>query len=256
MEMDEKNQPIFNERVKEIIKELSKGRTREELASEFGFKNYKTLDCYMRRKHFTWDKINKNYVPKVQKSKAKEVQYINGKVERIIQLVKENEGDVRECAKKMGFQDHKQLASYMASKGYTWDTEKGCYTRSNLQIEEAVVQSKESIIEKEEEIQLKPNSIEGLDRYLPLLRKLEANYEQLEELLTNKHLSSGQIPTFTIPGVSGTKTVQMINSLNVLIQEFAVQKNISQRRVFEVALIEFFQKYGFKREIDSLLKSY
>lgn len=37
--------------------------------------------------------------------------------------------------------------------------------------------------------------------------------------------------------------------------EFSKEKNISQREVVEGALIEYLQKYGFKREIETLLKN-
>ena len=40
-----------------------------------------------------------------------------------------------------------------------------------------------------------------------------------------------------------------------LAAEFAKEKNISQREVVEGALIEYLQKYGFKREIKTLLSN-
>ena len=37
--------------------------------------------------------------------------------------------------------------------------------------------------------------------------------------------------------------------------EFSKEKNVTQRDVMEGALIEYLQKYGFKREIETLLKN-
>jgi hypothetical protein len=41
-----------------------------------------------------------------------------------------------------------------------------------------------------------------------------------------------------------------------LAEEFSKEKNVTQREIMEAALIEFLQKYGFKREINSLLKNW
>jgi hypothetical protein len=48
------NKPIYNAKV-EKIRELLKFKTRDEVAEELGYKNYKSLDQYMRRKNFTFD---------------------------------------------------------------------------------------------------------------------------------------------------------------------------------------------------------
>ena len=40
-----------------------------------------------------------------------------------------------------------------------------------------------------------------------------------------------------------------------LTAEFSQEKNVTQREIVEAALIEFLQKYGYKNEIDALLKN-
>ena len=47
--------------------------------------------------------------------------------------------------------------------------------------------------------------------------------------------------------------VHMPNTLDNLVKEYAREKNISQRDIFQVALIDFFRRYGYEREIDTLL---
>jgi hypothetical protein len=47
----------------------------------------------------------------------------------------------------------------------------------------------------------------------------------------------------------------MSDSLQDLAVEFCNQRNIKQRELFEVALIEFFKRYGYEYEIESLLRA-
>jgi hypothetical protein len=39
------------------------------------------------------------------------------------------------------------------------------------------------------------------------------------------------------------------------VRDFSKEKKISQREIFEVALVEFFRRYGYEREIETLLGS-
>jgi histidyl-tRNA synthetase len=39
-----------------------------------------------------------------------------------------------------------------------------------------------------------------------------------------------------------------------LMKEFCKSKNIKQKEVLEVALVEFFKRYGYQREIDKILE--
>lgn len=82
---------------------------------------------------------------------------------------------------------------------------------------------------------------------------LKANELRLLNLL-QPYGSGGQIPQYTIPGVAKTKTVQMIHSLDQMVTDFAKEKNMTQRDVFEVALIEFFKRFGYERQVEVLLK--
>lgn len=64
MSMPEDQKPIYDERVNYILRSLTAGVTREELAKEFKHNDYRTLDMYMRRRNFKWDREKKTYVPK------------------------------------------------------------------------------------------------------------------------------------------------------------------------------------------------
>jgi hypothetical protein len=48
----------------------------------------------------------------------------------------------------------------------------------------------------------------------------------------------------------------MVSTLDQLTRAYSQEKNITQREIFQVALIEFFKKYGYSREIDALLNRY
>lgn len=65
-----------------------------------------------------------------------------------------------------------------------------------------------------------------------------------------------QIPRFTLQGFLVSKSVRMTNTLEQIVGEFSKEKNILQREVFEVALIDFFKKCGYKREVDTFLEQY
>lgn len=44
-----------------------------------------------------------------------------------------------------------------------------------------------------------------------------------------------------------------MNTIEQLVVDFSKEKNISQRELFEVALIEFFRRYGYEQEVERLL---
>ena len=47
----------------------------------------------------------------------------------------------------------------------------------------------------------------------------------------------------------------MSDTVAKLAAEFSREKNITQREVMEAALVEYLQKYGFKQEVEALLKN-
>jgi len=53
-----------------------------------------------------------------------------------------------------------------------------------------------------------------------------------------------EIPRYFITGGYGTKAVRMNLVLDHMITAFSKEKNISQREIVEIAIVEFFLKYG------------
>lgn len=198
-----------------IIQSLSEGTTREQLAKEFGHKDYRSLDMYMRRRGYTWDTELQNYIireSKVKSNEFKDTEVQSGKVAEIINLF--NQGlDAKNVAEQTFFPSHHALAEYMKQKGYEWNHEIKNYVKK-VGVENST-KEESSII---------------------------TNTVQIE-----------QIPRYLIPGIIKNKNVTMSHLLDQLLADYSREKNITQREIVEVALIEFFQKYGYVHEVKALL---
>lgn len=246
---------LEDERVQEILQGLTQGRTRDELAEEFGHKNYKTLDMYMRRRDFEWDSDKGIYKLAIEKAPTAVID--TSKAYRIIQLIEQQEEpDLQRIAQLIGFDSYKALAAYMGANHYSWSSEKNNYVKQVV-VEESSPQLAPKI-PSEPSVSTLPilttkTEVEGLEEYLPILKMLKNNELRLMNLL-QPYGVGGQIPRYTIPGVAKTKTVQMIHSLDQMVTDFAKEKNMTQRDVFEVALIDFFKQYGYERQMEVLLK--
>ncbi|MEK4712029.1 hypothetical protein [Sporosarcina sp. FSL K6-5500] len=252
------NQAVLNvledDRVQEILTGLVSGRTREELSNEFNHKTYKTLDIYMRRKGFTWDADQQNYALKQEETALQSSHVDMSRASRILQLLKDNAGNAKIVAAQLGFSNHKELATYMLGRGYSWDSEENTYVKK-AHLEASVVP--ESIAEDEvkldAETAVTTEEMYLLAEYLPLLKMLKQNESKLVDIL-KPYGSLGSIPRYMIPGIAKTKTVQMVHSLDQMVVEFANEKSMTQRDVFEVALIDFFKNYGYQQQMEQLLK--
>lgn len=257
MAMPDDKKPVYNKRVNEVLQGLAEGRSREELAVAFGHKNYKSLDMYMRRKKFIWDRFRQTYVPefsRLDKETFQAGRVPSGKVAHVLSFFEKEDADPRSIAKQLGFSDHRELANYMKGKGYEWSSEQKNYVRKRGPMEEiGVIDGEKAILLSEEtgngHWEVKDND---LTRFLPLLELLERNKEKLFRLILPSP-TGAKLPRYMVPGILTSKTIHIPNTLDNLVKEFAKEKNISQRDVFEVALIDFFRRYGYEREVDTLL---
>ncbi|MPL69519.1 hypothetical protein SDC9_15264 [bioreactor metagenome] len=237
----------YSAKVNKVI-EMLKFYTRDEVAIELGYKNYKSLDIYMRRKNFRFDMKKQQYVPletRVAKLDRDPKNYAPTKVVSIIAGFEEAYADPMLIAKQEGFRDHKEMARYMANKGYEWNTYKNNYVKTVGKVEET------KVIEETVTTQSPPGNIE---EYLPFLRFLYEKRDDIYQQLSGTK-EDGKIPRYVVPGIVRTKAIYMSDMIAKLTAEFSKEKNVTQREIVEVALIEFLQKYGFKREIETLLKN-
>jgi hypothetical protein len=244
------NKPIYDTRVRKII-ELLKFMTRDEAAQKLGYKNYRSLDMYMRRKNFKYDSESGQYVPKeniADKLKKDPKSYAPTKVASIITAFEKANADPMMIAKQEGFKDHKEMAEYMAKRGYEWNAYKGNYVKTIGKVEEKTA---DEVIEETEKTQSLPNDI---DEYIPFIRFLYEKRDDIYQLLSGTK-EDGTIPRYVVPGLVRTKAIYMSDMVAKLTAEFSKEKNITQREVMEGALIEYLKKYGYKREVDVLLKN-
>ena len=64
-------EPVFDRQVDKILGMLEDGTDRVEIAEKLGYKNPMSLDNYMRRRNFSWDSRQKNFVPAAERYSGK-----------------------------------------------------------------------------------------------------------------------------------------------------------------------------------------
>ncbi|WP_332310149.1 hypothetical protein [Brevibacillus parabrevis] len=260
-------EPLYDERAKDILRGLTEGKTRDELAQELGHKNYKTLDIYMRRRNFTWDRQKKTYVPMYTQKKNESYDWendVSSKAMTIISHFQKKQGDSRSIARKLGFSDHREMASYMRAKGYHWSSEAENYVKAYGKVSgyDEACHGRESehqntAFEPVHEVASSGKFSEEkkiVDPYLPLLEMLERNKQKLIDLIVPDG-GLGKVPRYVVPGIFVTKSVHMTNTLDQMVREYSKEKNISQRDIFTVALIDFFRRYGYESQVNGLLEN-
>lgn len=252
-----------------ILKNLLLGKTRDELALELNHKNYRTIDMYMRRRGYIWDSDKQIYVKKSENFSKDDFNPATSKCEKIISMFSSGM-EPMEVAKKMGMKDHKVMANYMSSKGYVWNSDKQNYvfqkgiksTTEKEEDSETYLNFNEitNLCSSESNIDNKNSEISE-DSFKTLFEKLQNLYPMLEMINKNKDklvqilaINKNTIPRYAVGGITITKSLCMSHTLAELVKDFSAEKNISQREIFEVSIIEFLQKYGYESEVKSLFR--
>lgn len=249
----------MNDRVKEILRYFSEGNDKRQVAKHLGYKDYKGVHNYMVRYGYIWDKEAKTYVNSEDKTTIAKVLRMQdtlptGRVATVIAEFAKGK-DSREIAKQLHFQSTKDMADYMRTKGYVWDTEERNYKKAKEETIDIITEAQQRGKEEEEKETEKEISEHGLlNKYGELLKLLDRNKEKLKVIL-DTDTEQGKIPRYTLSGINVTKSVHMVTNLDQLTRAYSEEKNIPQREIFQVALIEFFRKYGYRGEIDALLNS-
>ena len=241
---------VYDPKVNKIL-EMLKFQTRDEVAQELKYKSWKSLDMYMRRKNFRYDAKNGQYLPSLPKTEKLDrdpKNYAPAKIVSIITGFEAEQADPKDIAKQEGFKDHIEMAEYMKKKGYEWNVYRNNYLKIVGKIEdEETTKVKSQRISGEKEI-------ENIDEYLPFIRFLYEKRDDIYQILSGVK-EDGKIPRYAVPGLVRTKAIYMSDMVAKLAAEFSREKNLTQREIMEAALIEYLQKYGFKSEIDMLLKN-
>jgi len=189
------------------------------------------------------------------------IETMDNQVAKILALINKGE-NTREIAKRLNFDSHRDMALFMKSKGYVWDENKNTYflgaTNKKVQ-KNNINQTKQ--VKKEDEQNIKSQAVNNnavgmqnyAEKYMELLEYLDQRKDQLGELFEEAE-NIARLPRYTVSGIHITKSVHMVYELDQLVREFSKEKNISQREIFEIALINFFKRYGYKDRIEAVLQ--
>jgi len=166
---------------------------------------------------------------------------------RIIDAFDGENPDPKGIAQKEGFENHREMAEYMKTKGFEWNVYKNNYVKIVGFQEEA--EPLEAFNDKDE-----AKKETAIDEFLPFIRFLYDRREKVYQLL-NGVKEDGKIPRYAIPGMARTKAIYMSDKVASVMGEFSREKNVTQREIVEAALVEYLQKYGFKQEVEMLLQN-
>lgn len=236
-----------------LLEAIASGEPREALAQRLGYRSVKSMDSFLRRRDYVWDRYQQCYV---EKPSSKVPTGVLGdlplqppeRVARVIALWKAPGAEAKSVAKQSGFSDHREMAKYMATHGYSWSSQENNYIKTGS----ASDQGEKSLVSNPPKLdQTVLNEPASFSNYESLLNWLSTHQEALQSMVS---LSGDPqfLPRYLVPGVLVTKSIHMSHLLDQLARDYSSIKHVSQREIFEVALIEFFQRHGFHQEIRRL----
>ncbi|ARD48846.1 hypothetical protein [Sporosarcina sp. P33] len=233
-----------DEKVQQVLTMLADGKSREEVGEYYG-QNFSSVDMYMRRRGFRWDKENATFVLKEKESStslSQKVKTLNTKAAQIIRMLDVKHPNIRQVASKQGFESVEAMGEYMKSQGYIWDHEIENYCEDPASNKGAGSSSAALLI---------PSGSTGPLDESNLLPFLLAHQERLMDLLQSGH--DGKVPTYTFKGTKVQKTLGIASSVDTLMSDYSKEFNITQRAILETALAEFFQKYGYDEQLQQVI---
>ena len=256
------------EKINHVIDGIDQGKHVDQIAEEIGYKNYKSLDMFMRREGYTKERRSGNYLPKnghgiILNQMAKSKVSVSSKALEIIKFFQKQEYSAKRIAHEAGFENAKEMAQYMKSKGFEWDPDEQNYTRrfgeqdggGDVDVEMEPAEPEAEGRDRLETVQVKEREHAIPYEYLALLEYLDERKESLFELMDKKEVDDqATMPRYVVPGIFITKSIHISNQIDQMVRDFSADKNIPQREVFEIALIEFFRNHGFEKEVQTMLK--
>ena len=251
MSVVEEKMPVYDDRVNYILRSLAAGISREDLAKELKHKDYRSLDMYMRRKNFTWSREEQNYKPvttRLSKDKLNDIETHTGRASQVIKAF-DVEKDPKAVAQQLGFKDHKELAQYMAKRGYVWNGKEENYVRKVGIEKEDKLKDVEALYNKNDDKKGKQQSKRPLGIDEDLLLLVNNLYQKVN---FDENPIVDRVPRYIIKGIAKNKTVPISHLLHQLIESYGEERHISHREIIEVALIDFFRHYGYKYEVEFL----
>jgi hypothetical protein len=249
-------------RIRFIFEQLAEGKSREEIAQSLGYKDIKGMNQFLRRRHFAWNATLRTYEMSPKYSGAERNPYprpIPARAAQVIAHFRQVTADPKQIARRLNFTDHREMAQYMRECGFVWSSEQHNYIFDD---KDAKIRDHASTQERTTEEQGGVVGVEGSgmtqpyvnwEKYIPVLEILYADQDKLVTLLNGTLASSSVVPRYPVTGAYGIKSISMATGLDQLVKDFSREKNIPQRQIFEVALVDFFKRYGYGKEVDMLL---
>lgn len=229
---------------KDILAALAEGLSRKEIAKRYGHIDIRTIDNYMRSQGYCWHKPSESY-RKLRTTTNGFNSSIETK-EKVIEIIEcfSKGMESKEIAKRFAFSNTRELATYMKKQGFEWNTEQLNY------VPKSITSEVEPILKTDTATTLETlNSVE-----LDFLQELLTYRDVLLPMLRVKKSLTPAFPFYQLQGITHSKSVQITTSLDELIRTFCREKKMSQKQVFEIALIEFLQKYGYEHELSTILQ--
>lgn len=247
------NDPVFDRQANQILEMLEQGMSKSDIAKTLGYNNPLSIDNYMRRRNFSWDSRERNFVPAAERYSAKAKNNITpfrgtSKADVIISLFDQGELNVKEIARQVGFETNKEMTKFMKNKGYLWDPIEGNYVQgltTGVMLEPSANPTSQT--------STNATITEVLQNLIPLLQGNSSNHQVS---ITKEHLETDEpprLPRYTVSGQYTTKGMRMAIALDEMTRKFSAERYLSQREILEIALIEFFKKYGYRTEVEKLI---
>lgn len=249
-------------KIQYVLDCIEQGKDSQTIAKDLGYKNYKSLDVFMRKEGYAKREKLGGYYPKdgkgiIQQNPGSHNGSVTSKTLEVIEMFEEGKMSPKRIAHELGFETAKEMANYMKSKRFIWDGDRNNYMPEGGEDLDSIedIESNKSIENTEANKVFKGENMEAgdLNKYSHLLEYLDNRKDKLIELMETN--SVGTLPRYVVPGISLTKSVHMSNQLDQMVRDFSADNNMSQKDVFEIALIDFFNKYGYHREVEIMLTS-
>ena len=238
------------EKVMTVMEGQRAGVSRDELAATLGYNDWRGLDVFMRRQGYVYR--NNSYALPEEKGEFQPEPFVPQSVRIVLRAIEAGETDFTVIANKAGFRDRSELATYMKAQGWNWSSTERTYIKEGISDEEgpAEIEPTEEVTDQENGLSISADI--DIRRFLPLLEYLEENLDRLETILQT--YDSKNIPHYNFRGgITITKSVSMSSTLDQLIRDFSAEMGVSQRVIFEAALIQFMEKYGYAEQVKSCL---
>lgn len=236
-----------HEKTETILTMLAQGHTREEIGEHYN-QPWKSIDMHMRRRGYIWSKEEATYITKpVEEAPATQEDILleQTKAAKIARQFQVKYPNARQIAQQNGFNSSVEMGTYMEKEGYIWNDQTNAYEKEVVE----VIPSPASVPAEQ------VTSIKNETTFLTkdaLVDFLLENQQLLQKAITSQTVS-GTLPSYVFKGGSSNKTVSLANALKVLIVDYSSEYNLSQRKVVEMALGDFFLKYGYEQRMKNIL---